>query len=54
MCYNCGCGALDDDMGHPENITTQTFEKAARAEGQTVQEAKKKTLELLKKELGEE
>lgn len=51
MCYNCGCKVKTDDMGHPDNITEKTFEKAARAMGQTVEEAKKETLELLKKEL---
>ena len=29
MCYNCGCGKLDDDMGNPKNITNKTFEEAA-------------------------
>ena len=43
----------DDDMGHPENITKKTFEEAAKAEGQTVEEAKRNTLALLKKTLGE-
>ena len=53
MCYNCGCQMPDNDMGHPQNITDKTFEEAAKAEGQTVDEAKKNTLELLKKQLGE-
>ena len=89
MCYNCGCEAPDDDMGHPDNITNHTFhhlgekwgksekeakemvlaaltnnsvekdpvlvdmfEKAAAAEGQSVEEAKKETLKLLQKVLG--
>lgn len=52
MCYNCGCGIQDDDMGNADNITTATFEKAAKASGQSVEEAKKQTLEMLKKELG--
>ncbi len=51
MCYNCGCGLPHDDMGHPQNITTKTFEEAAKAMGQTAEEAKKNTLELLKKQL---
>lgn len=51
MCYNCGCGMPKDKMGHDENITDETFEIAAKAEGQTVEEAKKNTLELLKKQL---
>lgn len=88
MCYNCGCEAPDDDMGHPDNITNHTFHHLAEkmgkpedetkrmvlmaleedtveqnpdlvqmfakaaAEGQTVEEAKKETLRLLKKVLG--
>lgn len=50
MCYNCGCGRPDDDMGNPDNITNKTFEKAARAWGQSAEEAKKKTYEMLKKQ----
>jgi len=53
MCYNCGCGMPNDDMGHPDNITEQTFVKAAKNMGQTVDEAKKETLKLLKKQLGD-
>jgi hypothetical protein len=50
MCYNCGCGLPDDDMGHPEAaITTSTFKKAAEAFGMTEQEAKHETLKLLQK-----
>ncbi len=49
MCYNCGCGM--PDAGGPELITNKTFEKAAKEAGQTVEEAKRKTYELLKKEL---
>jgi hypothetical protein len=48
MCYNCGCGKPGDDMGDPKNITDKTFEEAAKASKQTPNEAKKKTLELLK------
>lgn len=51
MCYNCGCGIPDDNMGHPQNITTKTFEEAAKAMNQSVEETKKNTLELLKKQL---
>lgn len=43
----------DDDMGHPENIIEKTFEEAAKAEGQTAEEAKRNTLSLLKKQLGD-
>jgi len=48
MCYNCGCGKPDDDMGDPKNITEKTFEEAAKAVGQSPKDAKKNTLELLK------
>ena len=53
MCYNCGCGMTDDDMGSPKNITDKTFEEAAKASNQSVEEAKKSTLELLKKQLNQ-
>lgn len=53
MCYNCGCNMPDDEMGSPKNITTKTFEEAAKASGQSVEEAKKNVLDMLKKEVGE-
>jgi hypothetical protein len=40
-------------MGNPKNITNKTFEEAAKAAGETPEEAKKNTLELLEKTLGE-
>ena len=52
MCYNCGCQQPDNDMGQATNITNKTFETAAKGWGQSVEEAKKNTLELLKKVLG--
>jgi len=54
MCYNCGCELPEHDMGDPKNITEKTFEEAAKAMDQTVEEAKRNTLVLLKKLLGEE
>jgi hypothetical protein len=33
MCWNCGCMMPDNDMGNPDNITTETLRKAARAGG---------------------
>lgn len=51
MCYNCGCQNPKDDMGHPDNITDETFEKAAKAWGQSLDQAKKNTLELLEREV---
>jgi len=60
MCFNCGCGLPDDDMGqghaghdHGKSITNETFKIAAESQGMSVEEAKKNTLALLKKELGE-
>jgi hypothetical protein len=52
MCYNCGCQMSDNDMGEEKNITEKTFEDAAKAMGQSVEEAKKNTLELLQQEVG--
>ena len=61
MCYNCGCGLPNDDMGQGnagaepdgKSITNKTFEVAAESQGMSVEQAKKETLRLLKKELGE-
>ncbi len=52
MCYNCGCQMSDNDMGDEKNITDKTFEDAAKAMGQSVEEAKKNTLEMLQQEVG--
>lgn len=54
MCYTCGCGMPDANMGDPRNITNKTFEEAAKAAGETPEEAKRNTLTLLKKVLKEE
>ena len=43
----------DNDMGNPKNITNKTFNEASQAAGQSAEEAKKNTLELLQKTLGE-
>lgn len=51
MCYNCGCDNPDDNMGNSDNITSATFEKAAKAWGQTKEGAMKNTLNLLTKKL---
>ena len=61
MCYDCGCGLPDDDMGkghagvdhHGTSITNATFKVAAKGEGITEEEAKRNALILLKQELGE-
>ena len=41
----------NDDMGNTDNITEETIQKAAKASGQSIEEAKKNTLELLTKKL---
>ncbi len=38
-------------MGDPKNITTKTFDEAAKAEKQSREEAMKNTLDLLKRQL---
>jgi len=61
MCYNCGCGIPDDDMGvgsagddqNGKSITNKTFEEAAKSQGMSVEDSKKFTLEQLEKELGQ-
>lgn len=52
MCYNCGCGVKDNNQGSSDNITSEDFEKASKAAGQTVQESKEHAYEALKQELG--
>jgi len=49
MCYNCGCGMPNNDMGNPANITNKDFEEAAKAMKQSAEEAKKNTRQLLDK-----
>ena len=49
MCYNCGCQMPDNDMGNPKNITNKTFEEAAKAAGQSIEDAKANAAELLQK-----
>jgi hypothetical protein len=51
MCYNCGCGMPNNDMGNPKNITNQTFDEAAKAMGEDVKVAKRNAKTLLEKVL---
>ena len=51
MCYNCGCGMPNNDMGKATNITNKTFEEAANAMGHSVKDGKKSARELLEKVL---
>lgn len=55
MCFNCGCGLPDDDMGQGvagvdpkgKSITSKTFAAAAQSQGMTVGEAMEETYKLL-------
>ncbi|HEY1371049.1 MAG TPA: hypothetical protein VGH50_01155 [Candidatus Binatia bacterium] len=51
MCYNCGCGMPNNDMGKPENITNKTFAEAAKTMGESVKDAKANARKLLDKVL---
>ena len=57
MCYNCGCGIADDDMGRGKvtdggaSLTDDDFKKMAEKWGMSIEEAKKNVFELLKSEL---
>ncbi len=50
MCYNCGCGMPDDDHGNPKNITSKTFEEAAKVTSMKPDDAKRFTKQLLETE----
>lgn len=60
MCYNCGCGMPDDDMGqgnagvdpNGKSITNKTFKAAANSQGMSEEEAKRETLKLLQQVIG--
>lgn len=51
MCYNCGCQMPNNDMGMAENITNETFEKAADAMGMSLKESRENALHLMEKVL---
>jgi len=56
MCYNCGCGVPNDDMGRGKvteggsSLTEDDIKKMAEDWGMTVEEAKKNIYDLLKKQ----
>lgn len=52
MCYECGCNDPFFVLTR-DSIIEANFEKAAQAAKISVEKAKRNTLELLKKELGE-
>lgn len=47
MCYNCGCEIPDDDMGHPDNVTEDTFKKYAGEVGVSTDEFKEQVYSYL-------
>ncbi len=47
MCYNCGCGVREDDMGDAGNITELTFKDLAQKLGKDVHETKHYLLTIL-------
>lgn len=55
MCYNCGCGIPEDNMGKADakgaSLTEKSFEGLAKAWDMTTEEAKENTYKLLKKQL---
>lgn len=51
MCYNCGCGQVNNEMGDSRNITNKTIEQAAKAAGISPKEAMKNMVDTLNKEL---
>lgn len=54
MCMNCGCGMYDDQMGSPDTITKESFAKAAKAMGQTSEEAMAETKKAIEALMGKE
>jgi hypothetical protein len=60
MCYNCGCELLDDPMGKGHvhegggSLTNKSFEYMSKSWGMSVNETKKETLRMLKKEFEKE
>lgn len=47
MCYNCGCGNPNDDMGSNDNITNATFESLAEKWKMDILGAKHKVFDFL-------
>lgn len=58
MCYNCGCGVPDDDMGKGKvteggaSLTEDDLKKLSEKWGMSLEETKKNIFDLLKAELG--
>jgi len=57
MCYNCGCEMKDSDMGKGKissgggSLTEDDFKQMAEKWGMSIEETKKNTFEMLKKQL---
>jgi uncharacterized protein with FMN-binding domain len=50
MCYNCGCGNPQDDMGSSENITEETLNQLSKKLNFSVNDVKLKVYNLLEKQ----
>ena len=53
MCYNCGCHIPDDDMGHPDNITTDTFKAFGKKVSKKEPEARQWVYEYLEAQMND-
>ena len=55
MCFNCGCGIPDDNMGKSDakgaSLTEVSFEDMAKEWGMTIEETKENDYKELKKQL---
>ncbi|MBI2012100.1 hypothetical protein HYS91_05000 [Candidatus Daviesbacteria bacterium] len=47
MCYNCGCGNPNDDMGSMNNITNQMLSQLANNQNKSLEEIKRMVLQTL-------
>ena len=53
MCYNCGCHIPDDDMGHPDNITTLTFKDLGKKVGKKEPETRQWVFDYLETQIND-
>lgn len=55
MCYNCGCGEPENDMGKPKmvgaSLIDASFEEMAKEWGMSIEEVKLNVFNELKKQL---
>lgn len=60
MCYNCGCGERNDDMGKGVlhkgggSLVEEDFEHMAKEWGMSVEDTKKEVYKMLEKQTKEE